>query len=432
MSFRTRLAAFLGSSFFKGSFIYLSGSVLNSALPLLLLPVLTRHLTPTDFGFVATATVLTQMLSVFIGLNAYGLVARSHFDDDPEALRNLLSTGMGISVAVAGCTLLLVVLLGQPIARWTEFPAAWLPAVIFIAFATVVQTNYLSLLQVRSEPLRYIAIQTVGGVLNLGLAVWLVVGFRMDWHGRMWALVAAQGIVALICLRGLIFRLGLLRPRFLRSAYRQLVAFGVPLIPHAIGGWVMTMAARLYLNNMATLADTGLYSVAFNLTSPLALLIGAANNAYTPALFQHLSSREGYDKIRLCRILVVVGLSLPLLAVLCAAAVRWVLPWIVNERFFGAADFVLWMALTYALQGIYFIFGNFVVYSKKTSLMAWRADFAGGVVMLIACPLLIRLNGPLGAAQAACLAFAGSTLGCISAAQKAFPMPWRQALLSFR
>jgi hypothetical protein len=172
--------------------------------------------------------------------------------------------------------------------------------------------------------------------------------------------------------------------------------------------------------------------VAFNLTSPLALLIGAANNAYTPALFQHLSSREGYDKIRLCRILVVVGLSLPLLAVLCAAAVRWVLPWIVNERFFGAADFVLWMALTYALQGIYFIFGNFVVYSKKTSLMAWRADFAGGVVMLIACPLLIRLNGPLGAAQAACLAFAGSTLGCISAAQKAFPMPWRQALLSFR
>lgn len=432
MSFRTRLAEFLGSSFFKGSFIYLSGSVLNSALPLLLLPVLTRYLTPTDFGFVATATVLTQILSVFIGLNAYGLVARSHFDDDPDNLRNLLSTGMGLSAAATAAALLLVMLFGQPIARLTEFPAAWLPAVVLIALATVVQTNYLSLIQVRGEPLRYITIQTIGGVLNLGLSVWLVVGLRMDWQGRIWALIAAQGLIAVICLRGLIFRLGLLRPLFRPASYRQLMAFGLPLIPHAIGGWVMTMAARLYLNNMATVADTGLYSVAYNLTSPLALLLGAANNAYTPALFQHLSSREGYDKVRLCRILIVVGLSLPLLAVLCAAAVRWVLPWIVNERFFGAADFVLWMALTYALQGIYFIFGNFVVYSKKTSLMAWRADFAGGVVMLIACPLLIRLNGPLGAAQAACLAFAASTLGCISAAQKAFPMPWRQALLSFR
>lgn len=430
--FSQRLASLMDSPFLKGSFIYLSGSILNSALPLLVLPVLTRFLSPTDFGFVATATVLTQMLAVFIGLNAYGLVARSHFDDDPDNLRNLLSTGMGISAVVAGVALLLVLILGQPIARLTEFPATWLPAVIFISFATVIQTNYLSLVQARSEPLRYISIQTIGGLLNLGLALWFVVGFGMDWHGRMWALVAAQGIVALICLRGLVLRLGLLRPRFLRSAYRQLMAFGVPLIPHAIGGWVMTMAARLYLNNMTTIADTGLYSVAFNLTSPLALLLGAANNAYVPVLYQYLSSKEGCDKVRLCRILVAVACALPILAILCAVGIRWVLPWIVSEGFYGATDYVFWMAMTYAMQGIYFIFGNFVVYSKKTSLMAWRADFVGGLVMLAACPLLIRWNGPLGAAQAAFVAFAASTLGCISAAQKACPMPWRQALLSFR
>ena len=430
--FRAQLAAFLESSFFKGSFIYLSGSVLNAAMPLLIMPVLTRHLTPTDFGLVATATVLTQILSVFIGLNAYGLVARTHFDDDPQNLRNLLSTGMGISAAAGAFFLLVVLLFGQPIARLTEFPAAWLPAVVFLAFATVVQTNYLSLVQARSEPVRYILLQTISGLLNLGLAVWLVVQFRMDWQGRMWALIAAQGVIAVICLRGLIFRLGLLRPRFLRSSYRQLMAFGLPLIPHAIGGWVMTMAARLYLNNMATVGDTGLYSVAFNLTSPLALLIGAANNAYVPALYQHLSRKNGCDKVRLCRILLAVCFAIPFLAILCAAGVRWVLPWIVGERFYGASDYVAWMALTYAIQGIYFIFGNFVVYSKKTSLMTWRADFLGGLVMLITCPLLIWLNGPIGAAQAAFLAAAASALGCISAAQKAYPMPWRQALLSFR
>ena len=426
------IAAFVDSAFFKGSFTYLLGSVLNSVLPLLVLPLLTRYLTPTDFGFVATATVLTQILSVFIGLNAYGLIARSHFDHDSENLRNLVSTGLGLSAAIGCIVLLCVRFFGDPIAQLTEFPARWLPAVVLIAFATVVQNNYLSLVQARSEPLRYISIQTIGGLFNLGLSVLLVVQFHMDWHGRMWALIAAQGLIALICLHGLTFRLGLLRPLFLRSSYRQIISFGIPLIPHAIGGWVMTMAARLYLNNMATVADTGLYSVAFNLTSPLALLVGAANSAYFPVLGQLLSNKEGCDKVRLCRILLAVGLSLPVLAVLCAIAVRWILPWIVGERFYGAADFVLWMALTYAMQGIYFIFGNFVVYSKRTSLMAWRADFLGGVVMLIACPLLIRLSGPLGAAQAAFLAFAASTLGCISAAQKAYPMPWRQALLSFR
>ena len=425
------LAAFVDSSFFKGSFVYLLGSILNSLLPLALMPVLTRHLSPADFGFVATAAVLTQILSVFIGLNAYGLVARCYFDDDPGNLRNLLSTGMGISAIATAVVLLFVIFLGAPLARLTEFPAAWLPWVVFIALSTVVQNNYLALVQMRSEPLRYISIQTICAVLNLGLSVLLVVQFHMDWRGRMWALIAANAVIALICVHGLVFRMGLLRPRFLRSSYRQIMAFGLPLIPHAIGGWVMTMAARLYLNNLASVSDTGLYSVAFNLTSPLALLLGAANNAYLPTLYQHLSNKDGCDKLRLCRILLAVILSLPILAFLCAVAVRWVLPLIVGPRFYGAADFVMWMALTYALQGIYFIFGNFVVYSKKTSYMTWRADFLGGLVMLITCPLLIRLNGPLGAAQAVCLAFAASTLGCITASQKSCPMPWGRALRSF-
>ena len=429
--FSKRLATVFQSPFFRGSFTYLSGSVLNSALPLLVVPVLTRYLSPSDYGFVATASVLTQILVVFIGLNAYGLVARSHFDDDSAGLRKLVSTCVLLSLAMTALLLALSFLLGGPVARLTQFPAAWLPGVILIALATVFQGVYLGLVQARSEPLRYILIQTIGGVLNLGLSLLLVVQFSMDWRGRMWAQILSLAAVALFCLHGLIFRLGLLRPTFHRSASRQLMAFGVPLIPHVIGGWVMTMAARLFLNNMASVSDTGLYGLAFNLTSPLALLLGAAHNAYIPVLYQYLSGKDGCDKVRLCRILLSVTAALPILAFACAVAVRWVLPWIVGPRFYGAAGFVAWMTLTYAVQGIYFIFGTFVVYSKRTSLMTWRADFLGGAVLLIACPLLIRLNGPLGAAQAVCLAFAASTLGCITAAQQACPMPWGQALRSF-
>ena len=424
------IAAFLDSSFFKGSFTYLLGSVLNSILPLALMPILTRHLTPTDYGIVATATVIVQILVVFIGVNAYGLLARCHFDKDTPALRNLMSTSMALSGCVTAVLIGLSFGMGGMLARLTEFPASWLGVVLCIAVGTVIQNNYLTLLQARSEPLRYISIQSIGSLLNLGVSVLLVVQWHMDWRGRMWGLVASQGVIALFCLHGLTFRLNLLRPLFSRDSYRQLASYGVPLIPHVIGGWVMTMAARLYLNNIASIADTGLYSVAFNLTSPLALVVGAANNAYVPTLFQQLSSKEKWDEVRLCRILLLVAAALPLLAIVCALAVRWILPLFVGERFYGASDYVVWMALTYAVQGIYFIFGNFVVYSKKTWLMTWRADFLGGIVLLIACPLLIRWNGPVGAAQATCLAFVTSAAGCISAAQKAHPMPWKKALVS--
>ena len=428
--FSKRLAAVFQSPFFRGSFTYLSGSILNSALPLLVVPVLTRYLSPADYGLVATSTVLTQILIVFIGLNAYGLVARSHFDDDPAGLRRLVSTSVLLSLAVAALLLGLAFLLGGPVARITQFPAAWLPAVILIALASVFQGVYLGLVQARSEPLLYISVQTIGGVLNLGLSLLLVVQFGMDWRGRMWALVLSLSAVALFCLHGLIFRLGLLRPVFHGTACRQLMAFGVPLIPHVIGGWVMTMAARLYLNNMASVSDTGLYSLAFNLTSPLSMIIGAANNAFMPTLFQRLSGKEAFDKVQFCRVLLGVALALPLLALLGAMAARFALPFLVGRKFYAASEYMTWMALTYAVQGVYFIFGNFVVYSKQTSLMTWRADFLGGVVLMIACPVLIRMNGPIGAAQATCVAFTASTLGCITAARKAYPMPWGTALMS--
>ena len=174
----------MDSPFLKGSFAYLGGSVLTSVLPLLLLPVLTRYLSPGDYGLMATSAVLTQILVVFIGVNAFGLLARCHFDEHPGNLRDLLSTAMALSGGVAVLLLGFFLAFGRTIERLTEFPAAWLGAVFFIAWGTVIQNNYLSLLQARSEPLRYISIQFVGSLLNLGISLLLVVSWHMDWRGE--------------------------------------------------------------------------------------------------------------------------------------------------------------------------------------------------------------------------------------------------------
>src|SRR3990172_2016375 len=96
------------SAFVRSSFVYLVGSVLNSALPMLLLPVLTRYLTPTDYGIVATSTVLVQIFTIILGLNAFGLISRSHFDHDHEAQRRLVSTSISLAVILSGFLWLLI------------------------------------------------------------------------------------------------------------------------------------------------------------------------------------------------------------------------------------------------------------------------------------------------------------------------------------
>jgi O-antigen/teichoic acid export membrane protein len=246
----------------------------------------------------------------------------------------------------------------------------------------------------------------------------------------MLAILISGAAIALLGLYGLTMKLGLFRLTFDKHSLHSILAFGIPLIPHFIGGWVMTMACRLYLNNMATVADTGLYSVGFNVASPIAMVLGAANQAYWPALFDKLSSPD-INKLSLARLLLMGAAALPVFALVYGIAAYWFLPFIVGPMFYDAADYVFWLSLAFAMQGVYFIFGNFVIYSKQTSLIAWRADFLAGIASLALCPLLIYVNGPIGAAQSTLLAFVISTIGCFTACRKAYPMPWRNAALSF-
>jgi O-antigen/teichoic acid export membrane protein len=57
------------SVLFKNTFIYTLLQLVNSGIPFLLLPVLTRYLTPEDYGMIATYNTFVGVLSIFVWLS---------------------------------------------------------------------------------------------------------------------------------------------------------------------------------------------------------------------------------------------------------------------------------------------------------------------------------------------------------------------------
>jgi O-antigen/teichoic acid export membrane protein len=157
----------VSSTFVRASVVYLAGNVLNSALPMLLLPVLTRYLTPTDYGIVATSTVLLQIFSVILGLNAFGLISRAHFDNDEHSLQRLVSTNLALALILSACLFLIIAPASDFLESVTKFPASWSAVLVLIAFTGVVQTTYLALLQARNEPGRYVRLQIAATAIDL-------------------------------------------------------------------------------------------------------------------------------------------------------------------------------------------------------------------------------------------------------------------------
>ena len=132
------LKKILDSTLLRSSVIYTVSSVINAAIPFLIMPVLTRHLTPADYGIVSMMTVLVGIVSPFVGLNIHGAISVRFFDaanrDLPRYIGNCVLLLFGSTTLVS---IVLWALVG-PISGLTAFPRQWFAFIILLAFGQFV------------------------------------------------------------------------------------------------------------------------------------------------------------------------------------------------------------------------------------------------------------------------------------------------------
>jgi len=149
------------SLFVKDVMVYGTGNTVSALLPLMLLPVLTRYLTPTDYGLVATSVVLVQVAVTVIGLNTSGLIIQSQFTDDFETRKSLLSTNVLVASMLAVALVIVTVAGGDLIEGFTEFPANWTPLLVAVPVAVAWSRVYdrLPLRLLPAQQLRHFLLQ---------------------------------------------------------------------------------------------------------------------------------------------------------------------------------------------------------------------------------------------------------------------------------
>ena len=105
------------------------------------------------------------------------------------------------------------------------------------------------------------------------------------------------------------------------------------------------------------------------------------------------------------------------------------LPYVVDERYLESSNFILWVALGYAVQGIYKIFLPYLVHINKTTFLAFSSVTAASSNISLNY-LLIPEYGALGASYATIMSFAISSALVFEYQRRRFPMPW--SLCSFK
>jgi O-antigen/teichoic acid export membrane protein len=414
----------------RSAAIYTVANVINVSIPFMLLPILTRVLSPSDYGTVAMFGVAVSVLGIFTGLSVQGVIGIRYFERDKVDMPRFIASCLAILVASTAAVLFVATVFHQWLEEFTKLPREWLIIGVLVSAAQIVIQIRLILWQSARQPWKYAALQIGQSALNAGLSLWLVLGFGMAWQGRLIGNSVAVLTFSLLAFWGL-WNAGWIKFPASRAYVRDSLKFGVPLVPHLIGMMSISMADRFTITYFLGVSQTGIYMVGLQVGMVLELLASSFNAAFAPWLYGKLKNIDTQSKITIVRYTYLYFLIIIVIAITIAFMAPFLLSFMVGEKFRQAANIVIYVAIGSAFKGMYYMVTNYVFYKSKTNYLALNT-FSCGMLSVLLSYFLVKNYGIAGAAIGFMTSQVLVFIGTWFIAQRVYPMPWISAVISPR
>ena len=406
----------------KASAVYLSGNLANKAIPFALLPILTRYLSPAEFGLVALFQLSISLTSTVVGMNIKANIARNYFSVTASEFNQILSS---IYTVVTICFVIVQVLFGFSYlfdANPFGIPDKWFIIVPLVSLMTVLNGISLTLNRVKGQAWKFIGIDVSNGAIAAAITIYLVVVMKLGWEGRAIALTfcsVCYGLLSLYLVVGTMTH----RPVVQWSTTKDVLKVSLPLFPHALSAVVITASDRIFIDKMLGTEATGIYTVGYQFGAVAFIFSDAYIKAWSPWFYRKMSSPSDRAKRKIVNLTYASLAGILLIAVAYSAAAIELLPFFVDDSFIGAREYVSWVSFSCVAYALYQCFFPYLVYAKKTGYLA----FSSSVAMLANLGLnywLINAYGAIGAAYATFWAYLISAALVVVAANFYVKMPW--------
>ena len=411
-------------AFIWQSGIYLFSNILSAAIPFLLLPVLTRHLTPAEYGEVAMFQTFLLAIAAFTGLSVHGAARRKYYDPGVthEDMRAFISSCVQLLAFSTILVLAFVGLFGSVLESWVGVKENWLLAAVFVSACTFLGQLRLGQWQVRQQPVAFGALRVSQSFVNATISIGLVVVVSMGPEGRFWGITLAGVFVACVAVISLT-REGLLAFIWHRVYIKEAAKFGIPLIPHVGGIFLLSVIDRFIVKNKLGLDQAGIYMVAVQLTMALDLIFDAIRSAYVPWLYERLQRNDTSEKIQIVKMTYLYFIGLLVIAFGSWLFGPKLVALIVGGKYSGAGDIVWLLVMGQVFNGMYHMISVYIFYSKRTLALS-AITLLTGVLNVSLLLLLVETMGIIGAAISFAVSMAVRFILSWAVSINVQPMPW--------
>jgi O-antigen/teichoic acid export membrane protein len=402
---------------------YQASSLVAGFFAIFTLPLYTHHLSKAQLGYAETLLTAIILASIVLRFGVGEAFIRYYFDDDDRLRRDRLArrTTAFVLVTTTAAGLIALVFAGalsQALLR-TRDATLMAYGILGLWAFTNLEIAY-ALLRVDERRRTYLIASVSNVVLTVVLTVTLVVVFDGGARGYVLGNYAASTVVLVgLWVFALRHRVGLdLRaPRTLGPLLR----FGAPTVPADAAVFALNVVDRAWLLRADSPAAAGLYAVAVKLATVVIVAVRGFQAAWPPLAY----SVEDEDEARHLYALVttayvvVTGLVVAGLTLLG----RWVVRVLTAESFYAAHKALPWVALGWALYGLFLVFVTIAGRAKVTT-RTFPAAIIGLAVNVIGLAFLVGPLGPSGAGIALCVAYLAMLIAVHLLTRRLFVVPF--------
>lgn len=340
-------------------------SFANQGASFVLLILLANYIAPVEYGKLSLFNTVVMFLSYLVGFSTQGYISVSYFRKDSCGFRGDFSIISVLNIFTCVAFVIITALINTHLNDWIGISSYLIYISIFIVFF---QTEYQMLLnyyRIKEEILNYGLLCCSFICLNFVVTLLLVITFDLNWIGRIYAYLFSTLLTGLFAIFYFQNK-NLYLLCFKWHNIKEIIKWGLPIIPLHISVWLRQGVDRFIINNSYELEDVGLFSFSLNLMSVIVMLGSAFNASNSVSIYKILSSNSTSQskfselKKQTSNIRNIYIISCIIISLFIIILVPILLP-----KYSQSTTYFMLLAGAGFLQCLYFLYCNYLYYYNK-------------------------------------------------------------------
>jgi O-antigen/teichoic acid export membrane protein len=404
--------------------VYGISGTISRFIGIFLVPLYTRVFSPEDYGVIAILTSIIALLSTMVILGMDNSSARWFYDSDERSRRaGIISSWFWCQLLVSSSVAVLLFVFSEPIAQLL-FQDIGLASLIKLAAPLIPLSSFSkvfgNLLRYQRKAWFTMIYFTASSLVTIGMIFLFVLVLKQGITGWITGQVLAAVLAGFVS----IFLLGSwINPfRVSRTLLKEMLAFGLPLVPAAAAIWITASSDRLILQLFRETSEVGIYAIAASIAAGMALITTAFQMAWGPFAFSLIHTEES-EKVY-SKVLSIYALLGGFLGTALSLFSPWILILLTTPAYYAAVTSIPFLVFAYLAIGANYIFSLGAGIVKKSTPVA-LSIFIGAATSILLNFLLIPVLGKEGAAISNLTAYTAAAVYMYLRSQKLYPLPYR-------